>query len=45
MRTERIRKQSETAREILDEVSRHLGGAWLVKLYKKYGVELGVKER
>ena len=33
------RKQSETAREILDEVSRHFGGAWLVELYKKYGVE------
>lgn len=34
------RKQSDTAREILDEVSQHFGGAWLVKLYKKYGVEV-----
>lgn len=34
------RKQRETAREILDEVSRHYGGAWLVELYKKYGVEV-----
>lgn len=34
------RKQSDTAREILDEVSRHFGGAWLVELYKKYGVEV-----
>lgn len=34
------RMQSDTAREILDEVSRHFGGAWLVKLYKKYGVEV-----
>ena len=32
------RNQSDTAREILDEVSRHFGGAWLVELYKKYGV-------
>ena len=29
----------DTAREILDEVSKHYGGAWLVELYKKYGVE------
>ena len=34
------RKASDTAREILDEVSQHFGGAWLVKLYKKYGVEI-----
>lgn len=34
------RKQSDTAREILDEVSRHFGGAWLVELYKKYGAEV-----
>ena len=34
------RKQSDTAREILAEVSRHFGGAWLVELYKKYGVEV-----
>ena len=32
--------KKETAREILDEVSRHYGGAWLVELYKKYGVEV-----
>ena len=35
------RKESDTAREILDEVSKHFGGAWLVDLYKKYGVDLG----
>lgn len=34
------RKQNDTAREILDEVSQHFGGAWLVELYKKYGVEV-----
>lgn len=34
------RKQSDTAREILDEVSQHFGGAWLVELYKKYGMEV-----
>ena len=34
------RKQSDAAREILDEVSQHFGGAWLVKRYKKYGVEV-----
>lgn len=28
----------EIAKEILDEVSTHYGGAWLVELYKKYGV-------
>lgn len=33
------RKESVTAKEILDEVSKHYGGAWLVELYKKYGVE------
>lgn len=33
------RKESDTAREILDEVSKHYGGAWLVELYKKYGLE------
>ena len=33
------RKQNDTAREILAEVSRHFGGAWLVELYKKYGAE------
>lgn len=35
---EEIRKQ--TAKEILDEVSKHYGGAWLIELYKKYGVEV-----
>ena len=35
------RKESDTAREILDEVSKHFGGKWLVELYKKYGVDLG----
>lgn len=35
------RKESDTAREILDEVSKHYGGDWLVELYKKYGVDLG----
>ena len=33
------RKQSDTAKEILDEVSRHFGGAWLTELYKKYGIQ------
>ena len=31
--------KERTAREILDEVSKHYGGKWLVDLYKKYGVE------
>ena len=30
--------RKETAREILDEVSRHYGGRQLVDLYKKYGL-------
>ena len=30
----------DTAKEILDEVSKHFGGAWLVELYKRYGVEV-----
>ena len=30
----------DTAIEILDEVSKHYGGAWLVELYKKYGLEV-----
>ena len=30
----------KTAKEILDEVSKHYGGGWLVELYKKYGVEV-----
>lgn len=29
-----------TAKEILDEVSKHYGGAWLVELYNRYGVEV-----
>lgn len=33
------RKESDTAREILDEVSKHFGGKWLVDLYKKYGLD------
>ena len=33
--------KSDTAREILDEVSKYYGGAWLVELYKKYGLEVG----
>ena len=28
----------DTAKEILQEVSKHYGGAWLVELYKRYGV-------
>lgn len=37
-----VRKQAvkDTAKEILDEVSKHYGGAWLVELYKRYGVEV-----
>lgn len=30
----------EMAKEILDKVSRHYGGAWLVELYKEYGLEV-----
>ncbi len=30
----------DTAKEFLDEVSKHFCGAWLVELYKKYGVEV-----
>lgn len=30
----------DTAKEILDEVSKHYGGAWLVELYNRYGVEV-----
>ena len=30
----------ETAKEILDKVSWHYGGAWLVELYKEYGLEV-----
>lgn len=32
--------RKETAKEILDKVSRHYGGVWLVELYKEYGVEV-----
>ena len=32
--------RKETAKEILDKVSRHYGGAWLVELYKEYGLEV-----
>lgn len=34
---EKVRK--ETAKEILDEVSKHYGGRWLVDLYEKYSLE------
>ena len=33
----------DTAREILDEVSKHFGGRWLVELYKKYGLDWSVE--
>ena len=33
----------DTAKEILDEVSKHFGGKWLVELYKKYGLEWSVE--
>ena len=33
----------DTAKEILDEVSKHFGGKWLVNLYKKYGLEWNVE--
>lgn len=32
--------KQETAREILDKVSKKFGGSWLVELYKEYGVEV-----
>lgn len=32
--------EKETAKKILDEVSKHYGGAWLVELCKKYDVEV-----
>lgn len=32
--------KKRTAKEILDEVSKHYGDAWLVELYKGYGVEV-----
>lgn len=35
---EEVRK--ETAKEILEVVSKHYGGAWLIELYKEYGVEI-----
>ena len=34
------RNCKETAKEILDKVSKHYGGAWLVELYKEYGLEV-----
>lgn len=34
---EYIRKY--TAKSVLDEVSKHVGGSWLVELYEKYGLE------
>lgn len=33
----------DAAKEILDEVSKHFGGKWLVELYKKYGLEWSVE--
>ena len=30
----------DTGKEILDEVSKHFGGVWLVELYKRYGLEV-----
>ena len=36
----RLLGSKATAKEILDKVSRHYGGAWLVELYKEYGVEV-----
>lgn len=33
----------DTAKEILDEASKHFGGKWLVELYKKYGLEWSVE--
>ena len=36
----RLDGSKETAREILDEVSKHYGGKWLVGLYKKFGLEV-----
>ena len=40
LRNAGYRKESETAKEILDEVSKHYGGAWLIDLYKKYNAEV-----
>lgn len=34
----RYRKEKAVAREILDEVSKHYGGKWLVDLYLKYRI-------
>ena len=34
---EEIRK--DTAKRVLDEVSKHVGGRWLVELYEKCGLE------
>lgn len=32
--------EKETAGKILNEVSKHYGGAWLVALYKQFGIEI-----
>ena len=43
LKEERYYTEQDTAREILDEVSKHFGGKWLVELYKKYGLEWSVE--
>lgn len=30
----------DTAKEILDEICKHVGGGWLVEIYRKYGIEV-----
>ena len=35
--------EKETAKEILDEVSKRFGGKWLVELYKKYNLDWNVE--
>ena len=37
-KADEVRK--ETAKEILDDVAKHYGGAWLIELYKKYSIEV-----
>lgn len=37
---ERENARKQTAGEILNDVSKHYGGSWLVALYKKYGLEV-----
>ena len=39
LRRELKQVSKETAKDILDEVSKHFGGKWLVELYKKYGLD------